>query len=95
MVDGSRSLNLANAVAAVVYDAWRRQGYPGAAGGGTWPRRLYNRRSEIGATGTGTRPSSPDVRRQTGSVQIRLIATDLDGTFSVPTIDPKLGRSPP
>ncbi len=35
MVDGSRSLNLANAVAVVVYDAWRRQGYPGAVGGGT------------------------------------------------------------
>jgi tRNA (cytidine/uridine-2'-O-)-methyltransferase len=35
MVEGSRSLNLANAVAVVVYDAWRRQGYPGAADGGT------------------------------------------------------------
>ena len=35
MVEGSRSLNLANAVAVVVYDAWRRQGYPGADGGGT------------------------------------------------------------
>ncbi|MEM8705094.1 MAG: TrmH family RNA methyltransferase [Actinomycetota bacterium] len=35
MVEGSRSLNLANAVAVVVYDAWRRQGFPGAAGGGT------------------------------------------------------------
>ena len=35
MREGSRSLNLANAVAVVVYDAWRRQGYPGAAGGGT------------------------------------------------------------
>lgn len=35
MVEGSRSLNLANAVAVVVYDAWGRQGYPGAAGGGT------------------------------------------------------------
>ena len=34
MVAGSRSLNLANAVAVVVYDAWRRQGYPGSAGGG-------------------------------------------------------------
>ena len=34
MMEGSRSLNLANAVAVVVYDAWRRQGYPGAAGGG-------------------------------------------------------------
>ena len=30
----SRSLNLANAVSVVAYDAWRRQGYPGAAGGG-------------------------------------------------------------
>lgn len=28
----SRSLNLANAVSVVVYDAWRRQGFPGAAG---------------------------------------------------------------
>ena len=35
MVEGSRSLNLANAVAVVVYDAWGRQGYPGAVGGGT------------------------------------------------------------
>ncbi|MEM8707387.1 MAG: tRNA (cytidine(34)-2'-O)-methyltransferase [Actinomycetota bacterium] len=35
MVAGNRSLNLANAVAVVVYDAWRRQGYPGAVGGGT------------------------------------------------------------
>lgn len=35
MREGSRSLNLANAVAVVVYDAWRRQGYPGSAGGGT------------------------------------------------------------
>ena len=26
----SRSLNLANAVSVVVYDAWRRQGFPGA-----------------------------------------------------------------
>ena len=32
---GNRSLNLANAVAVVVYDAWRRQGYPGAGGGGS------------------------------------------------------------
>ncbi|MEO0492745.1 MAG: TrmH family RNA methyltransferase [Actinomycetota bacterium] len=35
MVEGSRSLNLANAVAVVVYDAWRRQGYPSASGSGT------------------------------------------------------------
>ena len=35
MVEGSRSLNLANAVAVVVYDTWRRHGYPGSAGGGT------------------------------------------------------------
>ncbi len=35
MVEGSRSLNLANAVSIVVYDSWRQQGYPGAAGGGT------------------------------------------------------------
>ena len=27
----SRSLNLANAVSVVVYDAWRRQGFPGAS----------------------------------------------------------------
>ena len=27
MVEGSRSLNLANAVAVVVYDTWRRHGY--------------------------------------------------------------------
>ena len=31
MRDGSRSLNLANAVSVVVYDVWRRHGYPGAA----------------------------------------------------------------
>ena len=35
MVEGSRSLNLANAVAVVVYDTWRRHGYPGATSGGT------------------------------------------------------------
>lgn len=32
MQAASRSLNLANAVSVVVYDAWRRQGFPGAAG---------------------------------------------------------------
>jgi tRNA (cytidine/uridine-2'-O-)-methyltransferase len=31
MRPGNRSLNLANAVAVVVYEAWRRQGYAGAA----------------------------------------------------------------
>lgn len=31
MVPGNRSLNLANAVAAVVYEAWRQQGFDGAA----------------------------------------------------------------
>lgn len=31
MVPGSRSLNLANAVAVVVYEAWRQLGHPGAA----------------------------------------------------------------
>ena len=35
MVEGSRSLTLANAVAVVVYDTWRRLGYPGSAGGGS------------------------------------------------------------
>ncbi len=30
MLPGSRSLNLSNAVAVVVYEAWRQQGYPGA-----------------------------------------------------------------
>lgn len=30
MRPGSRSMNLANAVSVVVYDAWRRQGYAGA-----------------------------------------------------------------
>ena len=30
MVPGNRSLNLANAVAIVVYEAWRQQGYAGA-----------------------------------------------------------------
>jgi tRNA (cytidine/uridine-2'-O-)-methyltransferase len=28
---GNRSLNLSNAVAVVVYEAWRQQGYSGAA----------------------------------------------------------------
>jgi len=32
MVPTSRSLNLANAVAVVVYEAWRQHGYAGAAG---------------------------------------------------------------
>ncbi|HET9700104.1 MAG TPA: tRNA (cytidine(34)-2'-O)-methyltransferase [Burkholderiales bacterium] len=31
MVSGSRSLNLANAVAVVVYEVWRQQGFGGAA----------------------------------------------------------------
>ena len=30
MVANSRSLNLSNAVAVVVYEAWRQQGFPGA-----------------------------------------------------------------
>lgn len=30
MVNGSRSLNLSNAVAVVVYEAWRQQGFSGA-----------------------------------------------------------------
>lgn len=42
MVEGSRSLNLANAVAVVVYDTWRRHGYPGAAGGGTTAETPHN-----------------------------------------------------
>ncbi|MAT04100.1 MAG: tRNA (uridine(34)/cytosine(34)/5-carboxymethylaminomethyluridine(34)-2'-O)-methyltransferase TrmL [Acidimicrobiaceae bacterium] len=32
---GNRSLNLANAVAVVVYEAWRRHGYVGASGAAT------------------------------------------------------------
>jgi len=35
MVAGSRSLNLANAVAVVVYEAWRQLGFGGAGPGGT------------------------------------------------------------
>ena len=31
MVAGSRSLNLSNAVAAVLYEAWRQQGFAGAS----------------------------------------------------------------
>ncbi|WP_018142323.1 tRNA (cytidine(34)-2'-O)-methyltransferase [Thioalkalivibrio sp. ALJ7] len=31
MREGSRSLNLSNAVAVVVYEAWRQQGFPGGA----------------------------------------------------------------
>jgi tRNA (cytidine(34)-2'-O)-methyltransferase len=34
MVAGSRSLNLSNAVAIVVYEAWRQLGFAGAAPGG-------------------------------------------------------------
>lgn len=34
MRPGNRSLNLANAVAIVVYEAWRQQGFRGAAGPG-------------------------------------------------------------
>ncbi|HVB83858.1 MAG TPA: TrmH family RNA methyltransferase, partial [Rhodanobacteraceae bacterium] len=30
MIAGSRSLNLSNAVAVTVYEAWRQLGYPGA-----------------------------------------------------------------
>jgi tRNA (cytidine/uridine-2'-O-)-methyltransferase len=30
MLVGQRSLNLSNAVAVVVFEAWRQQGYPGA-----------------------------------------------------------------
>lgn len=33
MRPGSRSMNLANAVAVVVYEAWRQAGFAGAAGG--------------------------------------------------------------
>ena len=32
MIAGSRSLNLSNTVAVVVYEAWRQQGFRGAAG---------------------------------------------------------------
>jgi tRNA (cytidine/uridine-2'-O-)-methyltransferase len=32
MLDGRRSLNLANAAAIAVYEAWRQQGFDGAAG---------------------------------------------------------------
>ena len=35
MRPGNRSLNLANAVAVVVYEAWRQHGFDGAAGGTT------------------------------------------------------------
>jgi tRNA (cytidine/uridine-2'-O-)-methyltransferase len=34
MVPGNRSLNLSNAVAVVVYEAWRQNGFEGAAGRG-------------------------------------------------------------
>ncbi|MEZ5295022.1 MAG: hypothetical protein R2697_01725 [Ilumatobacteraceae bacterium] len=33
MRPGNRSLNLANAVAVVVYEAWRQHGYAGATSG--------------------------------------------------------------
>ena len=35
MRPGNRSLNLANAVAVVVYEAWRQQGFPGGSAGTT------------------------------------------------------------
>jgi tRNA (cytidine/uridine-2'-O-)-methyltransferase len=35
MRQNSRSLNLSNAVAVVVYEAWRQQGFAGAAGAGS------------------------------------------------------------
>ena len=47
MVEGSRSLNLANAVAVVVYDTWRRHGYPGSAGGGTVAEAPRSHHSEV------------------------------------------------
>jgi tRNA (cytidine/uridine-2'-O-)-methyltransferase len=34
---GNRSLNLSNAVAVVVYEAWRQQGFEGAAGNLPYP----------------------------------------------------------
>ena len=37
MLPGNRSLNLSNAVAVAVYEAWRRQGFAGAV---TGPRRI-------------------------------------------------------
>jgi len=33
MLPGQRSLNLSNAVAVVVYEAWRQQGFAGAEKG--------------------------------------------------------------
>ncbi len=36
MVPGSRSLNLSNAVAVVLYEAWRQNAFGGAAGPGCW-----------------------------------------------------------
>ncbi len=47
MRPGSRSLNLANAVSVVVYEAWRQLGFDGAA-------------SQDGAPGESTRPSLRD-----------------------------------
>lgn len=44
MVPGSRSLNLANAVAVVAYESWRQRGYPGAVASGpagVSPTRFY------------------------------------------------------
>jgi tRNA (cytidine/uridine-2'-O-)-methyltransferase len=35
MVDGSRSINLSNAAAVVLYEAWRQCGFAGATGGGS------------------------------------------------------------
>jgi tRNA (cytidine/uridine-2'-O-)-methyltransferase len=39
MRPGNRSLNLSNAVAVAVYEAWRQQGFRGAAGGISPPER--------------------------------------------------------
>ncbi len=48
MQPGNRSLNLANAVAVVVYEAWRQQGFAGAADAGSG--------SDGRALGAGARP---------------------------------------
>lgn len=40
MRPGNRSLNLANAASVLVYDHWRRAGFPGGAHGGTTGERL-------------------------------------------------------
>lgn len=47
MRPGNRSLNLANAVAVVVYEAWRQHGYSGAAGAASTSETLTSSEFDV------------------------------------------------